>query len=92
MSIILIATVLMFTPVCMQQFYKEIAIFNPVASIKYQSDWGADQWKSEASPYISMNFEWPTFVYKNILNMRIMILCHRNEKKINQKFVWLKVA
>ena len=21
-----------------------------------------------------------------------MILCHRNEKKINQKFVWLKVA
>ena len=24
--------------------------------------------------------------------MRTMILCHRNEKKINQKFVLLKVA
>jgi hypothetical protein len=24
--------------------------------------------------------------------MRAKILCHRNEKKINQKFVWLKVA
>jgi hypothetical protein len=28
----------------------------------------------------------------NKLNMRTQILCHRNEKKINQKFVWLKVA
>jgi hypothetical protein len=24
--------------------------------------------------------------------MRTKILCHRSEKKINQKFVWLKVA
>ena len=24
--------------------------------------------------------------------MRTQILCHRNEKKINQKYVWLKVA
>jgi len=28
----------------------------------------------------------------NILNMRTMILCHKNEKKINQKFALLKVA
>jgi len=28
----------------------------------------------------------------NILDMRTMILCHRYEKKINQKFVLLKVA
>ena len=42
---------------------------------------------------ISTNFERPTFAYMNILlNMRNKILCHRNEKKINQKFVWLKVA
>jgi hypothetical protein len=30
--------------------------------------------------------------YMNILNMRTKILCHRNEKEINKKFVWLKVA
>jgi hypothetical protein len=35
---------------------------------------------------------WPTFAYMNILNMRAMILCNRNEKIINQKFVLLKVA
>ena len=28
----------------------------------------------------------------NIFDMRTMILCHRNEKKINKKFVLLKVA
>jgi hypothetical protein len=28
----------------------------------------------------------------NIFDMRTMILCHRNEKKINQKFVLLKEA
>ena len=28
----------------------------------------------------------------NILYMRTQTLCHRIEKKINQKLVWLKVA
>jgi hypothetical protein len=28
----------------------------------------------------------------NILYMKTQILCHRIEKKINQKLVWLKVA
>ena len=28
----------------------------------------------------------------NILYTRTQTLCHRIEKKINQKFVWLKVA
>ena len=32
-------------------------------------------------------FEGPTFVYMNILNMRIKNLCHRNENYINKKFV-----
>ena len=32
------------------------------------------------------------FAYMNIFDMRTMILCHRNEKKINKKFVLLKVA
>ena len=27
-----------------------------------------------------------------MLYMRNKILCHRNEKKINKKFIWLKVA
>ena len=44
------------------------------------------------SPCISTNFEWQTFAYMSILDKRTMILCHRNEKKINQKFVLLKVA
>jgi hypothetical protein len=41
---------------------------------------------------ISTNFEWPTFAYMSILNTRARILCNRNEKIINQKFVLLKVA
>jgi hypothetical protein len=41
---------------------------------------------------IHYNFEWPTFAYMNILNTRTGILCNRNEKIINQKFVLLKVA
>jgi hypothetical protein len=45
--------------------------------------------KSEVSPCISTNFEWQTFSNMNILYMRIQTLCHRIEKKINQKFVWL---
>ena len=52
----------------------------------------ADRKKSEVSPCISTNFEWPTFSNMNILYMRTQTLCHRIEKKINQKFVWLKVA
>jgi hypothetical protein len=32
-----------------------------------------------------MNFEWPTLANMNILYMRTQILCHRIEKKINQK-------
>jgi hypothetical protein len=39
-----------------------------------------------------MNFEWPTFAYMNILNTRARILCNRNEKIINQKFVLCKVG
>jgi hypothetical protein len=31
-------------------------------------------------------------IHMNILNMRAMILCNRNEKIINQKFILLKVA
>ena len=38
-----------------------------------------------------MNFELPIFTYENIWYENYD-LCHRNEKKINQKFVWLKVA
>jgi ACR3 family arsenite efflux pump ArsB len=48
--------------------------------------------KSEVSPCISTNFEWPTFSNMNILYMRTQTLCHRIENKINQQFVWLKVA
>ena len=33
-----------------------------------------------------------TKMYMNISTMRTKILCHRIEKKINQKLVWLKVA
>jgi hypothetical protein len=54
---------------------------------KYRSDLEADRKKSEVSPCISTNFEWPTFsdmnIYENSDFMR---------KKINQKFAWLKVA
>jgi len=63
-----------------------------VASIKYKSDLDADGEKSEGSSCISTNFECPTFAYINILNMRTKISSHRNEKNINRKFVWLKVA
>jgi hypothetical protein len=29
---------------------------------------------------VSTNFEWQTFAYMNILNVRTKILCHRNAK------------
>jgi hypothetical protein len=47
---------------------------------------------SETTPCISKNFELPIFAYMNIFGMRNMILCHKNDKKINQKFVLLKAA
>jgi hypothetical protein len=54
----------------------------PFMKIKYRSDLEADRKKSEVSPCISANFEWPTFSNMNILYMRTQILCHRIEKKI----------
>lgn len=63
-----------------------------MASMKYQSDLDVDQYKSKASSHISTNFEWKTFTYMNMLNMRTKILYHINGNDINQKFVYLKVA
>jgi hypothetical protein len=56
----------------------------------------ADWTKSEVSPCISTNFEWPTFSNMNILFMRTQTLCHRIEKKLikslfvsfDQHFSW----
>jgi hypothetical protein len=53
--------------------------------------WGCGSMKIWSAPCISTNFEWPTFTYKNILNMRTKILSQK-WGKINKKFVWLKVA
>jgi hypothetical protein len=40
-----------------------------------------------------LNESWiAIFAYMNIFDMRTMILCYRNEKKINQMFVLLKLA
>jgi hypothetical protein len=58
-----------------------------VSSIKYQCGW-INIWNDP----VHFNEFWiAIFAYMNIFDMRTMILCHRNEKKINQKsYIQLK--
>jgi hypothetical protein len=74
-----------------------ILVMGHNAVLCYGKCWPNFLWKNIWNVYVHFNEFWiAIFAYMNIFDMLTMILCHRNEKKINQKLLknklWTTVA